>query len=512
VAPAGSAPFSVSADTICVGFSATFTASAPTNWYIFDGNNYLWQGGITSTFTTPVFYSPGIYTYWADNPFNCTKVLLQTLVLDTLAGPDFVFTPGCLGDSSFFTNQSIVPGPSLPGFGNVGTSTPINALGTTGVPPSPGLLSFSSAQYLTFANLFNNVNDQQFGWTAGNTGPSTQWAQWRYLTPKSVNRFYYWPRNNCCAANQPGQLRLYYDDGGGWVLAKVWVPPYPSNAIFDTGLFFETANVYAQRWKLEADVSLPNAPTWGEFQVFASDPMVGGNTYWDFGDGFTSTQQDPIHVYGGAGTYNVTLLVDVPAVLCVNNVIRPITIDDCSILPLTRNQLEGRHRQEREVIALDWAIEGSFDQAELLKWTSSGWKVIHTWEESGELHYYFDDEAITYGAINLYQVRAMDEEGRLQYSNQASVFVERPSGLDLVLFPNPVEGDLAGLLLKLPDEAVVQIEIYDLLGHRLLQLPEIQYARGIHRLKVNVRDLPAATYLVRVKIGQRVISKRMVVL
>lgn len=509
--PNNSTPFTATDDTICVGSAATFLASAATNWFSWNGSQYVWEGGVTNSFTTPVFFAPGIYTYWADNPYSCEKIMLTALVLDTLAGPDFVWNQNCLGDSTFFTNQTVIPGPPNASFG--GSGFPIGVLGPTGIPPGPGQLSFSSQQYLTYPNLYNGVNDQHNGWTAGNgSGPSTQWAQWTYLTPKSVNRFYYWPRNNCCGNKAPTQLRLYYDDGSGWVLAKLWTTPNPSTADFDTGTFFETANVYATRWKLEMDVLVANAPSWGEFQVFASDPAVGGNTSWNFGDGGTSSVQDPSHLYGAIGTYNVTLTVDVPGFLCVNNVVKPVTIDGCGILPLTRNLLSGRHRPDQEVNALTWDIEGTFDAAELLKWTATGWTVIHSWESTGAPKYFYDDPEIVYGTNNLYQVRAFDREGNEQLSNQVNIFVERPQALEVILFPNPVNDHTAGFLLKLPADAMVEIEIYDLLGHRLVEMPRFSYVKGIHRLHVDVSRLPAATYLAVVRVNGQAFTKRMVVL
>lgn len=37
--------------------------------------------------------------------------------------------------------------------------------------------------------------------------------------------------------------------------------------------------------------------------------LPDGQYFWDFGDGSSSTERDPVHVYGGSGVYNVTLQV-----------------------------------------------------------------------------------------------------------------------------------------------------------------------------------------------------------
>lgn len=508
--PNSNQPFTAVGDTVCIGTAATLTATAPSNWFTYSNGGYVFQGGTSSTFTTPIFYSPGIYDFWVDNPYNCEKLLIQAVVLDTLALPDFVFNPACPGDTTFFTNQSVVPGPPQISFG--GSGFPILGMGPNGIPPSTGLMSFSSAQYRDFAMLSNGVNDQQFAWTANNSGPSTEWVQWNYLTPKSVNRFYYWPRNSCCPDKGPTALRLYYDDGGGWVQVKNWTPPYPSNSNFDSGFFFETANVYAKRWKLEADVVVANAPSWGEFQVFASDPMVGGTTYWDFGDGFTSTQPDPGHIYGASGTYNVTLTVDVPAVLCVNSIVQPVVINGCGPLPLFRNYLSGRHNGDRGVNDLRWEVDGTFETAWWQKLADGNWADIGETDSDSSTYYLFEDPDVLYGQSNLYRVRAMDRNGLEQMSNVVEIFVERPLEKEITLFPNPTMEKQGHLLLKLPEAARVKVEIWDMFGKRIAQVPQVQFERGVHQMDFNIHGLAGSTYFVRIQVNGEVFVKKLVVM
>jgi PKD repeat protein len=59
--------------------------------------------------------------------------------------------------------------------------------------------------------------------------------------------------------------------------------------------------------------------------VYFSDSSSGATSWlWDFGDGYTSTEQHPIHVYSSKGVYNVTLTINGGS--CVSD--NTITIDE----------------------------------------------------------------------------------------------------------------------------------------------------------------------------------------
>ncbi len=52
-----------------------------------------------------------------------------------------------------------------------------------------------------------------------------------------------------------------------------------------------------------------NEPEVGQDVVFNNSSENAKSYEWDFGDGFTSTERNPIHWYSGTGTYEVTLTV-----------------------------------------------------------------------------------------------------------------------------------------------------------------------------------------------------------
>lgn len=73
-------------------------------------------------------------------------------------------------------------------------------------------------------------------------------------------------------------------------------------------------------------------------QVLFSDASTLPQSWnWDFGDGFTSNVQNPVHIYAAYGTYNVTLTVTNGS--CSNSITHPITLyheqPDFNVLPDT---------------------------------------------------------------------------------------------------------------------------------------------------------------------------------
>ncbi|MBI3519963.1 MAG: PKD domain-containing protein [Bacteroidetes bacterium] len=56
--------------------------------------------------------------------------------------------------------------------------------------------------------------------------------------------------------------------------------------------------------------------------IWQSGPWSPSTWFWDFGDGTTSTQQNPSHTYAASGTYNVKLVVTCPK----DSIIIPVTV------------------------------------------------------------------------------------------------------------------------------------------------------------------------------------------
>jgi PKD repeat protein len=99
-----------------------------------------------------------------------------------------------------------------------------------------------------------------------------------------------------------------------------------------------------------ADFSVAVTDLTATFTDLSSDPDGSVASWlWDFGDGNSSTEQNPVHTYNAAGEYQVTLTVtdDDGA---TDEISKPVTVT----APSPEIQLKGKRRGRNKVL-LDWA-------------------------------------------------------------------------------------------------------------------------------------------------------------
>jgi gliding motility-associated-like protein len=66
--------------------------------------------------------------------------------------------------------------------------------------------------------------------------------------------------------------------------------------------------------------------------AFIDSSSNGSSWFWDFGDGTTSTSQNPMHNYEGSGTYNVTQIVT-SSFGCTDTILSVVTVNEGILIP-----------------------------------------------------------------------------------------------------------------------------------------------------------------------------------
>lgn len=117
--------------------------------------------------------------------------------------------------------------------------------------------------------------------------------------------------NLCCYCSFIG------NNNCGFELKVALNPRYP---IADFEAIRDSCS-YVYRFDNQSSIS-PDGVTPGT----SGEPCEG--TYWDFGDGTTSTEENPVHDFGGPGTYNVQLISTLSFDRCQDTIVKTITILD----------------------------------------------------------------------------------------------------------------------------------------------------------------------------------------
>ncbi len=480
----------LSVDTPCQGNSAVLVADNPnTNWFeTAVGGTPLYTG---NTFITPslqhsMLYYAGLCGNRVPVPVSVRPDLQAQFVTSAVNV--------CVNENTYFNNQTVVSGPSQLDLGNR-----LISFGTHGTPPLPGRITFSSALYANFAMLYNNTHDGNQAWTPNTTSGGTVWAQWNYLSPRSVNRIVFWNNNAGTGIQAPLVGRLYYDQGNGWVLAKAFVFPYPSTGNYDSGIFFDTYTTFANRWKLELDVNEGQAPQWGEFKMYSSAPVIGGNVGWNFGDGSPmATGGNVAHIYADTGTYNVQMIVQAQGKACPDTLYKTLNVVDCSLLPNILNQLQGELKNT--FAFLTWTTNEPARNIKLQKLRGNTWETLEEITRQGMTSYAWIDSATEFGISNYYRVLAEHHNGASSISNIIELIPENISRFSVVAFPNPVHAsEKLFIRISLPYSSAIKYEVRDITGKLLQTEKTTKMQKGIYFIPVKTENLANGMYVLRVK-------------
>lgn len=207
---------------------STFSAGNITTW------SWDFDDGDTSNQQNPThgYNQPGIYdvTLTVESDDGCTHSVTQQVEVYAEPEVDFTSTTACLGQTTSFTDISILNGATVASwgwdFGDGNTS-----------------------------NLQNPTND--------------------YAAPNTYNV----------------ELTITTTDGcSGSIIHPVEVNPLPTADFSYTDECYGVSNTFT------------------DLSTIPAGNIMGWT--WDFGDGDTSTNQNPTHLYNGDGTYEVILVAD----------------------------------------------------------------------------------------------------------------------------------------------------------------------------------------------------------
>ncbi|MFH1321977.1 MAG: PKD domain-containing protein, partial [Bacteroidota bacterium] len=287
-------------------FSSTTPGASSWLWDFGDGNLSILQNPV-HTYSATGIYTLSLAAY---NLNGCGDTLVKSNLINVdainFSGLTSNVTSGCAPLSVHFTG---------PSFGAVSWSWDFG----DGNPPAGGQnpdhtytmpgnynvsLSITNSSGCTddtfFSNYIEVYNIADAGFTLNNSsGCAPLNAQ---FTDASVNAAsWLWDFGDGITSVQQDPSHTYTSPGN----FTVTLTAYTSAACSDVVQMVDTIKVLNPSGVFSSDISVGCAP----LTVAFSDLTIGADQwFWDFGDGDTSTQQDPVHTYDTIGEYDVTLI------------------------------------------------------------------------------------------------------------------------------------------------------------------------------------------------------------
>lgn len=280
-------------------------------------------------------------------------------------------------------------------------------------------------------------------------------------------------------------------------------------------------------------------PTGGEepLNVVFTDLSTGDPTSWNwtFGDGGSSTSQNPSHLYTSAGTYTVSLSVSNAYGSDVATKVNYITvstpgISTCYVNSVTvgRQKVGANYQPTCVVVIYDQNGQGlggatvsvTYDgstSGSLNGVTGSDGSVSFAGtsikKPSGE--WCFEVTNVTH-AVNTYDsgfnVVTRACESGVVYSDGVDDMLAMPTEFALTQnYPNPFNPSTE-IGFSLPEASHVTLEVYNILGQQIQILTDRQFGAGTHIVTWDASRYPSGMYFYRIVTDTKVETKKMLLL
>jgi PKD repeat protein len=317
---APNASLSIINSTQCLtGNLFAFTNSSSTSSGVL---TYLWRfgNGNTSTISSPTYTYTSAGTYSvvliATNDINCADSVTQQVVVNLMPATSYTINTAaqCLTGNSFsFTNSSAIASGTLThlwSFGDGGTATTLNTTKT-----------YSSAgTYLVklVSTSNNGCKDSTTQQVVVNPMPSTAYSINSAAQCLTGNSFSF---TNSSSISSGTLSHLWTFGDGGTTTTLNATKTYSSAGTYSVKLVSTSNNGCKDSTTRQVTVHpMPIAGftvtpaiqclTGNSFSFTNSSTVSGGTTTsnWTFGNGSTSTNQNPTNSYTNVGTYTVKLI------------------------------------------------------------------------------------------------------------------------------------------------------------------------------------------------------------
>ena len=288
---------------------------------------------------------------------------------------------------------------------------------------------------------------------------------------------------------------------------------YPSNGVYRICLIvFDTTctDIYCDSVVIGGGSSVCSAAftfipdSTGMNSYYFIDLSTPATSYlWDFGDGNTSTLQNPVHYYNLPGTYNVCLTIADSNSGCTDTFCRLVN-DSLACQPVFTVLPDSTNPTGVPMNFAAYSICGTpsavfWDFGDGSTDTTSSGTATHVYATAGTYTVCVCEvigvDTFCYcDTITAYRLANGISENNLEY-------------LNLTAYPNPFSSALT-VSYDLEHTANVQIEIYSITGNRVLLSNEGRQTSGHYNTQLNGESLADGLYLLKISIDHSSITKK----
>ena len=401
-----------------------------------------------------------------------------------------------------------------------------NAFGEYCVTVTDSVGCVSYACYL-YGSTNGNCSVYFYSELAPTLPPGQQTTYLFYSFPSGTPPFTYnWSFSDGSTDTSANPVHTFWNTGGwDWAYVEVMdstgcLAYYSDYVFFDDSTWVQSC--YADFWIYLDDISgIPGQASFYDYSYGSTGTVMSWS--WDFGDGSTSTLQNPTHIYSTAGDYTICLTIT-DASGCTSSTCWTYYIDPYWWLnnPGGGN---GNACAAGFVATQDSAMQGMVYLVDL----SYGSNLAYSWDFGNgtivnEQYPYltFTNEGWVYvcltvtdtltGCSNTFcDTVAVDENGYLRDGEITWSINVIPGLVDMLssvgvdehaantanaaLYPNPVN-DILNLQIFAQSNEEVSIEMFDVTG-KIVSSGILAVNKGLNTQRMNVQDITDGVYFVK---------------
>ncbi len=239
-----------------------------------------------------------------------------------------------------------------------------------------------------------------------------------------------------------------------------------------------------------------------------SNTSIGTNGpyHWDFGDGTTSTQQNPYHIFTAAGTFTVCLTTGSPSLTCIDTYCMTVTVNAPTTCVPTFYTSPDTSAFGNGVI-------------NFIVHSTCGGSITWSWNFGDGSTSTTQNPSHQFNGTGWYNVcvTATLSNGSI-YTHCDSVYVFRlASGINeletigVSVYPNP-SNDGSWISFDLTSNEYIKLQVFDLSGRMIATIADGFSGPGNHKYRWNAEDVTAGMFLVRLQAGDRIGMTRIAII